>query len=73
VHGPRAFVWTDAGGMRDLNTLIPSGADFVLTEAVGVNDHGVIAALGHDAVGGLTGGAHNHNLPVRTFLLLPTP
>jgi probable HAF family extracellular repeat protein len=71
--GPRAFLWTDTAGMRDLNELIPTGADFVLTEGVGVNDQGVIAALGHDAIGGPGGGAHNHNLPVRAFLLVPLP
>ena len=73
VHGPRAFLWTASGGMRDVNELIPAGADFVLVEGVGVNDQGVIAALGHDAIGGHAGGAHNHNLPVRAFLLVPTP
>jgi probable HAF family extracellular repeat protein len=73
AHGPRAFLWTAASGMLDVNGLIPAGADFVLTEGVGVNDQGVIAALGHDAIGGQAGGAHNHNLPVRAFLLVPTP
>ena len=73
THGPRAFLWTAAGGMRDVNSLIPAGAGFVFTEGVGVNDQGVIAVLGHDSVGGHAGGAHNHNLPVRAFLLAPTP
>ena len=35
-QGPRAFIWTRAAGMRDLNDFIADESDFVLFEAAGV-------------------------------------
>lgn len=76
THGSiRAFIWTRRGGMQDLNSLIPA-SPFVLTQAVGINNAGMILATGHDATAGTTAatGAHTHDeaheLPVRVFLLV---
>jgi probable HAF family extracellular repeat protein len=41
-----AFFWTRAGGMIDLNTLLPLNSGWILTEANGVNDKGQITGLG---------------------------
>jgi probable HAF family extracellular repeat protein len=68
--GLRAFVWTRNGGMQDLNSLIPAGSDFVLTEAVSVNNSGVILAVGRDDHSEHEG-VHDHDLPKRVFLLVP--
>jgi probable HAF family extracellular repeat protein len=48
AHAMRAFLWTRTGGMQDLNSLIPAASGFVVTEAVAINDQGLIVALGHD-------------------------
>ena len=43
----RAFVWTAADGMLDLNTLLdPSGPDWTLRSATSVNNRGQILATG---------------------------
>lgn len=73
-HESRAFVWTQADGMQNLNTLITQ-SNFVLTQAVGINNVGDIIATGHDAIAhGQPGHAHveAHDLPVRVFLLVRT-
>ena len=49
--GGRAFLWQPERGMQDLNALIDGRSGFVLVEAVGVNDEGVVAALGIDSDG----------------------
>jgi probable HAF family extracellular repeat protein len=68
--GARAFLWTRSGGMQDLNTMIPAGNDFILFEAVGVNDLGMILAIGRDDDG--QGHPHGyHEFPTRVFLLVP--
>jgi probable HAF family extracellular repeat protein len=41
-----ATVWDSAHGMRDLNTLIPTGTGWVLQEAKGINDNGEIVGTG---------------------------
>ncbi len=41
-----AFVWTPTGGMRDLNDFIPVNSGWVLTEARGINDTGMIVGNG---------------------------
>jgi len=70
--GSRAFLWTNGSGRQDLNTLIPSGSDFVLFEAISVNDLGEILALGNDDDG--HGHGHgDHEAPARVFLLIPEP
>jgi len=39
-----AFVWEEGGPMLDLNTLIPPGSGFQLTNAFNINDRGEILA-----------------------------
>lgn len=72
--GSRAFLWTPATGLRDLNGLIvPS--PFVLVKAVGINNAGMIVAIGHDASPDDQDGHDGHDShesPVRVFLLTPT-
>ena len=46
--GARATLWPRGGGIQDLNALIPAGNDFVLTQAVNINNPGTILAIGHD-------------------------
>ncbi|MGB8168344.1 MAG: kelch repeat-containing protein [Chthoniobacteraceae bacterium] len=41
-----AFAWTPTSGMRDLNDVIPVNSGWVLTEARGINDAGVIVGNG---------------------------
>jgi uncharacterized membrane protein len=68
--GARATLWPGSGGIQDLNTLIPAGNDFVLTDAVNINSSGTILATGHDDLG--PGEDHAiHELPTRVFLLIP--
>ena len=47
-RGARATLWARSGGIQDLNTLIPAGNNFVLTEAININNRGTILAIGHD-------------------------
>src|SRR5262249_9804762 len=49
--GGRAFLWQEDRGIRDRNGLVAGRSGFLLVEAVGVNDEGVIAALGIDSDG----------------------
>ena len=49
--GARATIWPLSGGIQDLNALIPAGNDFVLTQAVNINNPGTILAIGHDDQG----------------------
>jgi probable HAF family extracellular repeat protein len=47
-----AFSWTRAGGMVDLNTLLPLNSGWVLMEANDINDKGQITGYGlHNGVG----------------------
>lgn len=76
TRGGRAFVWTAANGMVDLNALV-SLPGFVLTDALGINQNGDIVAVAqeahHDATGG---GGHehtDHEVPRRIFVLTPRP
>lgn len=64
--GTRAVLWTRAGGIQDLNLLAPVPG-LVLAKAVGINNRGVIVALGHEP----SGDAHDHELPVRVVMLVP--
>jgi probable HAF family extracellular repeat protein len=59
-NAPHAMVWTSTDGMRDLNSLIPSGSGWVLINANAINASGQITGYG-------TKGGHNH-----AFLLTPT-
>jgi probable HAF family extracellular repeat protein len=70
--GSRAYLWTNSDGTQDLNMLIQSGGDFVLFEAISVNDAGAILTLGNDDDG--DGHGHgDHEAPARVFLLTPEP
>jgi probable HAF family extracellular repeat protein len=72
-HGSVAFLWTRAQGMQDLNALTPGRGRFVLTQAVSINDNGVILAIGQEEVEH-NGDGHSHDLhelPVHVFLLRP--
>lgn len=42
----RAFIWSERSGMRDLNTLIPSGSGWALTIATDINVWGQIVGQG---------------------------
>jgi len=49
---PRAFIWTAADGMRDLNTLHDDLAgDYLLTKCRDISETGVIAGFGHHGPG----------------------
>jgi probable HAF family extracellular repeat protein len=74
--GARAFYWTSSAGMLDLNSLIPSNSEILLTTAIGINNIGMILA-----VGALTpdknspfemDDTHNHAGPTHAFILIPT-
>jgi probable HAF family extracellular repeat protein len=45
LHG---FVWTEAGGMVDLNTVLAPGTTQILVIAQSINDHGEIVGTSHD-------------------------
>lgn len=70
--GSRAFIWTQAQGLQDLNGLI-APAGFVLTSALGINAQGMILAIGHDVDHQHSQAGHSHDdhahFPVRVFLL----
>jgi probable HAF family extracellular repeat protein len=56
VAGPiRAFIYTDSGGMADLNALIDPASGWVVMGASSINDAGQIAAYGFS---NLTGQSH---------------
>ena len=64
----RAVLWTSAG-IQDLNTLIPP-SPFVLIMAVGINNSGMIVAIGHDASHEPgPGEQESHEAPTRVYLL----
>jgi len=58
-NAAHAMVWTSTGGMRDLNSLIPSGSGWVLINANSINNVGQITGYGTKA-------GHNH-----AFVLTP--
>jgi hypothetical protein len=58
--------------MQDLNSIIPPGNDFVLFEAVSINNLGAILVLGNDDDGHAHGHG-DHETPARVFLLIPEP
>jgi probable HAF family extracellular repeat protein len=72
--GSRAFLWSAAAGIRDLNDLVASRAGFVLTHAVAVSARGVILAIGQDDPPADPAHAHDHHeFPMRVFVLVPQP
>ena len=69
--GNRAVLWTRQGELLDLNQLIPAGSNFVLTEAVSINNQGQILAIGQTGQA-LSKQEHDHSRdeePTRVFLL----
>jgi probable HAF family extracellular repeat protein len=46
TSGRSAFLWSPSAGMIDLNTLIPSGSGWNLTDASAINDNGQIVGVG---------------------------
>ena len=71
--GSRAFIWTAATGMRDLNTLV-SVPGLVMTDALSVNKRGDILVMGQDAstdAPGLAHGHEDHHAARRIFVLRP--
>ena len=69
--GAKAFLWSSTAGLRDLNALLASPANVVLTRAIGINNVGMIVALGHEAEPAHAGDAHDHEQPIRVVLLIP--
>jgi hypothetical protein len=53
------LIWTSAGGMKDLNSLIPANSGWTLINANAINNVGQITGYGQK-------GAYNH-----AFLLTP--
>jgi len=47
LHSPRAFVWDQVHGMRNLNDLVTAPPNFILDWAIKVNDQGWIVGIGH--------------------------
>ena len=71
--GSRAFIWTAATGMRDLNTLV-SVPGLVMTDALSVNKRGDILVMGQDAGANAPGqavGHEDHHAARRIFVLRP--
>ena len=74
--GARAFLWTKANGMQDLNSLIPPTHDVLLAQALHINNRGQILVVGsfhhdstHDREADLEDDAHAG--PVHVFLMTP--
>jgi probable extracellular repeat, HAF family len=70
--GDHAFIWTRSTGLQDLNTLV-AASQFVLTKAVGINNLGMIVAIGFDASTAPPSDGQeveSHELPMRVFLLV---
>ncbi|MGH8584644.1 MAG: hypothetical protein ACREWE_00115, partial [Gammaproteobacteria bacterium] len=75
IAGDHAFLWTEQGGMQDLNELLTSRFGFVLTHAVAISAEGVIVAIGVDEATSAEQGHHHdaHDLPLRIFRLVSVP
>ena len=75
TDGVRAFIWTAATGMLDLNKLV-TVPGLVMTDALGINKKGDILVMGHD--GQAQAQAHgsseehaDHHAARRVFVLRP--
>lgn len=73
--GAHAFHWSSSTGMQDLNTLIPSNSGVILTSAIGINNAGLIVAIGvlssdhsHPVDPDDT---HSHTGTIHAFILTP--
>ncbi|WP_295625107.1 hypothetical protein [uncultured Nitrosomonas sp.] len=68
----RAFVWTNQRGMQDLNDLLLLSSGFVLSHAIAISSHGIIAAIGHDKNASHDSHPHDtHELSLQIFRLNP--
>lgn len=70
AEGDRAFIWTAARGMVDLNTLV-SLPDLTLVSAASINRNGVIVAIGQEAHAEGGEDDHHHEGPRRIVVLRP--
>lgn len=61
-YDERAFLWTPEKGMVDLNSLVSLPPNFVLTNALAINDAGQIVGFGEE-----------YGITRRAFLLTPNP
>jgi probable HAF family extracellular repeat protein len=73
--GARAFHWSSTTGMQDLNALIPANSGVVLTSAIGINNAGLIVAMGavtSDRSGPVDiDDTHVHSGPTHAYILTP--
>lgn len=75
TDGDRAFVWTAASGMQDLNTLV-SVPGLVMTDALGINRKGDIVVMGYTGQSHAHGNGESdehvdHHVARRIFVLRP--
>ena len=77
TDGVRAFIWTAATGMLDLNKLV-TVPGLVMTDALGINKRGGILVMGHDGQAQAQAQAHgnsdehaDHHAARRIFVLRP--
>lgn len=73
AEGDRAFVWTAATGMLDLNSLV-TVPGLVMTDALSINRRGDIVVMGHDGHTGEPEESHehvDHHVARRIFVLRP--
>ena len=71
--GNRAFIWTSADGMKDLNALA-NNPNIVLVDALSISKQGAILALGinkSDLPSGDASDLEEHELPRQIVLLTP--
>ena len=72
ISDERAFMWTEQRGMEDLNDLVLSSSDFVLSHAIAISPRGLITAVGRHLDPDAEGHAHGtHELPLQVFRLSP--
>jgi probable HAF family extracellular repeat protein len=73
--GAHAFHWSSSTGMQDLNALIPANSGVVLTSAIGINNAGLIVAIGApttDRSGPVDlDDTHVHAGPTHAYILTP--
>ena len=72
ISEERAFIWTEQRGMEDLNDLVLSSSDFVLSHAIAISSRGLITAIGRHLDPDTEGHEHStHELPLQVFRLIP--
>ena len=73
ASGDRAFIWTAATGMQDLNALV-TVPGLVMTDALSINKRGDIVVMGHDGHTADPEESHehvDHHVARRIFVLHP--